>query len=209
MKNSDIKNIIFDFGGVILNIDHELTEEAFRKLGINDFDKLYSKAIQSNLFDDLEKGTISADNFIKEIKKIINVSESDIVNAWNAILLDIPKERIEILKKVKNNYRTFLLSNTNIIHYEKYVADLEKVFGHKDFSPLFEKSYFSYQVGMRKPNKEIFEYVLLQNGLKPEETLFIDDSIQHIHGAEKTGIKTYFLKAGEDISVLFENGILV
>ncbi|MFC1733599.1 HAD family hydrolase [candidate division KSB1 bacterium] len=203
-----IKNIIFDFGGVIINIDHKRTEDAFKNLGIIDFESMYSKVAQTQLFDLLETGRISQGIFVQEIQKLLPVSEEKIINAWNSIIMDLPEHRIRLLEETRKHYHTFLLSNSNKIHYDLYVADLKSNFGYEDFTGLFEKVYFSFQVGMRKPDAEIFELVIDENQLDPKETLFIDDSFQHIDGAKKCGLQTYFLKQEEDITDLFEKGIL-
>ncbi|MBI3501487.1 MAG: HAD family phosphatase [Bacteroidetes bacterium] len=203
--NSSIKNIIFDLGGVILNIDYSLCEKAFTKFGVHDFKNIYSQKGQLDLFDDFETGKISAGEFRTRLKKLIpqKVSDEQFDEAWDAMLLDLPKERVELLQKLKKQYRTFLLSNTNEIHI-KWVSDhLFRTFGFKIFNSLFEKVYFSYEMGMRKPNAEIFELVLKENKLKKDETLFIDDSIQHIESAKQIGIKTLFLEKGKTILDLF------
>ncbi|MCD4744985.1 MAG: HAD family phosphatase [Bacteroidales bacterium] len=204
IKLKNIKNIIFDFGGVIIDINHQLAENAFKDLGIKHFDKLYSQLVQNELFDKLERGFISAQNFRKKIKELIKipVTDKEIDHAWNCLILDFPRERIKLLEKIKNKYRIFLLSNTNEIHYNLYIQKFKDEF-KKDFSELFEKTYWSFKIGMRKPDKEIFEFIMNQNKLKPSETLFIDDSIQHIKGAKKMRINTYFLKKGEDIVDIF------
>lgn len=200
-----IKNIIFDLGGVLLNIDYSLTSKAFKELGIENFDALYSQAKQTTLFDDFEKGLTDSKQFREGLRKYINTNDDNINKAWNAMLLDFPKERLELLKKLKNNYRLFLLSNTNDIHITWYSNYLLKVYGSKDLSHIFEKDYYSYKTGMRKPEKEIFELVMKENKLNPEETLFIDDSSQHIEGAKKVNIHAYLLKAPETIIDLFED----
>lgn len=195
IHTNNYKNIIFDLGGVILNIDYFLTEKAFSKLGISDFKSLFSQAQQTQLFDNYEKGFISSNDFRTELKKYLpkNISNQEIDNAWNAILLDLPIERIELLEKFKTTHRTFLLSNTNDIHIETFNQYLQKDFAIPDLSNLFEKMYLSYKIGMRKPDSEIFELVLKENNLKPNETLFIDDSIQHVEAAKKLGINAYWL----------------
>lgn len=200
-----IKNIIFDFGGVILNIDHSLPEKKFKELGIKNFDQLYSQALQDQLFDKLEKGLISPDTFRNEIRKHIpiEVTDKEIDDAWNSIILDLPSERINILEKLKGEYKTFLLSNTNKIHYDCYRANLENVHGYKSFDELFIKAYFSFEMGLQKPQAEIFEAIINENNLKTEETLFIDDTKRHIDGAAKVGLKTFYLEKGMDIVNLF------
>ncbi|HLC83688.1 MAG TPA: HAD family phosphatase [Bacteroidia bacterium] len=195
IDTNNYKNIIFDLGGVILNIDYSLTEKAFSKLGISDFKTLFSQAQQTQLFDNYEKGFISSDEFRTELKKYLpkNITDEEINHAWNAILLDLPEERIKFLKKIKTTHRTFLLSNTNDIHIETLNQYLQKEFAMPDLSTLFEKEYLSYKIGMRKPDAEIFELVLEENNLIASETLFIDDSIQHVEAAKKLGISAYWL----------------
>jgi putative hydrolase of the HAD superfamily len=202
---ASIKNIIFDFGGVILNIDYRLTEKAFAKLGLRDFDKIYSQATQKALFDTLETGGISPEEFRKEIRKYINKDTTDhqIDEAWDAMLLDLPEERIRLLDKLKKTHRIFLLSNTNEIHFTAFSAYMKEKFKRDIFSEVFEKAYVSHKVNMRKPDTEIFELVVQQNKLRKEETLFIDDSIQHIEGARKAGLNVLFLEKGKTILDLF------
>jgi HAD superfamily hydrolase (TIGR01509 family) len=199
------KNIIFDLGGVILNIDYNLTVEAFKKLGLNDFNQLFSKASQTNLFDAYEIGQISSEKFIEELQIIIgkNITKKAIINAWNAMLLDLPKERLLLLEKLKKTHRTFLLSNTNEIHKIAYCDYLKNTYELNDFSDFFEKQYLSFEIGLRKPNVEIFDFVVKNNMLKKEETLFIDDSIQHIQGARAYGIDAFHLNNGTSITDLF------
>jgi glucose-1-phosphatase len=208
-----IKNIIFDLGGVILNIDYQLTSDAFKKIGFTDFDSFYSQKEQSNIFDLLETGKISSENFIAEIRKHFpseNVSDAGILEAWNAMLLDLPMHRIELLHEVAKKYRIFLLSNTNQIHLEAFSKIITNAYGSDVLSPCFEKVYLSHQIGDRKPNASCFDMVLNENQLIPEETLFIDDSIQHIKSAESCGIHALFLdvKNGEEITRVFPDIIL-
>jgi len=194
------KNIIFDFGGVIINIDYNLTAKAFQQLGLDNFDELFSKAKQSDLFDLYEKGLITSAEFRARLKHILNVQVDDaqIDKAWNAMLLDLPQERLDLLQKLKGTHRTFLLSNTNEIHIDTIWDSLRKDMGIADFTNYFEKVYLSYAVHMRKPDAGIFELVLKENNLVPEETLFIDDSPQHIETAQKLGIHTYWLDVNKE-----------
>ena len=203
--NASIKNIIFDFGGVILNIDYKLTENAFAKLGLKEFDTIYSQTTQKELFDVFEKGLISPADFRGEIKKFINegVDDLQIDEAWNAMLLDLPEERIQLLFQLKKKYQIFLLSNTNEIHFNTFSSYMQSKFNQDVFSDLFDKPYFSHKVKMRKPDAEIFELVLKENNLKKDETLFIDDSIQHIEGAKKVGLNAILLEKGKTILDLF------
>jgi putative hydrolase of the HAD superfamily len=192
MEAKNIKNIIFDLGGVILNIDYNKTARAFKEIGGTNFDTLYSQFRQNNLFDDLETGNIKPRRFIQELKSALplRVSDNQIINAWNAMLLDLPKERVDLLKSVGKQYQIFLLSNTNKIHYDAYMAYFNSTY-RLNFNSLFEKAYYSHEIGLRKPNNDCFEFVLKSHSLNTTETLFIDDSIQHIESAKRLGIKTY------------------
>jgi epoxide hydrolase-like predicted phosphatase len=206
VNTASYKNILFDFGGVIINIDYDLLISAFSKIGLPDFEYYFSKAKQTTLFDDYEKGRISSDDFVEALKKYCKpeTTREEIINAWNAMLLDLPPERIELLKKLKTKYRIFLLSNTNDIHIRYIFSNLKKQYGMENLDECFEKVYLSYEMGMRKPDAEIFEAVLKENDLVAGETLFIDDSLQHIETAKKLGIQTYLLDVKkETITDLF------
>lgn len=198
-----IKNIIFDLGNVIINIDGDRTVNAMKELGFKDFQESYNLLRQSDLFNWLEKGLISPEKFHTDFKTHFNnnVSSAMIDDAWNAMLLDFPKKRIELIQELKSKYRLFLLSNTNIIHYRKYNNDLINRFGF-GLSSLFEKAYYSFDLGMRKPDMEIFEYVIKDSKLKPIETLFIDDSAENIDTANQLGLKTLWIDVakGDDIT---------
>ncbi len=189
------KNIIFDLGGVLLNIDYNLTVKAFEQLGIPSFQKLFSQAYQEDLFDIYEKGQISSQEFRDTLNQILKkqVSNTELDAAWNAMLLNFPPARLEILKKVNQTHRTFLLSNTNEIHIGWFNNALLQQFGIPDLADYFEQVYLSYKIHLRKPDSAIFDYLLKTKELNPFETLFIDDSIQHIESAKKLGINTYWL----------------
>ena len=201
-----IKNIIFDFGGVIINIDYLLTRDAFIKLGIENFDEIYNQLKQNPVFDKFEIGEIEEGEFFGELEKLSppNIERSALISAWNAMLLDFPKENYEFLMQIKGKYRTFLLSNTNEAHLEFYFKKLKDWYGIENMDPLFEKTYYSCRVKLRKPNVEIFEHLLHENKLNPEETLFIDDSPQHVEGAKKAGLKAHHLVKPEGIIDLFK-----
>jgi glucose-1-phosphatase len=209
VNSGNIKNIIFDFGGVILNIDFNRSIGMFRLLGLNYFENMYSNTIQSDLFVRLEKGLISPSDFRQELQDTtgIYMTSEEIDEAWNALLLDLPSYRIKMLDKVRNNYRTFLLSNTNTIHYEVYFEQFKKEYGYRSFDELFRKAYFSFEMGMKKPDNEIFEAVIKDQNLNPEETLFIDDSIANIEAASSMGFITHYLdhSKAEDMCWLFDS----
>ena len=200
---SDIKNIIFDLGGVILNLNYEATINSFIELGLNNFDDLYNQKTQSELFNNFEKGLISSRTFISELQKINNSKDQSIINAWNAMLLDLPTQRLEFIFSLKKDYKIFLLSNTNELHIEYFENQLFKNDQLELFKACFDKIYYSSRMNDRKPNASCFNKVIVDNNLKTMETLFIDDSIQHINGANKLGIKTYLMKQNSSIIDLF------
>ncbi|WP_291725039.1 HAD family hydrolase [Bernardetia sp.] len=195
-KLYDYEAIIFDLGGVIINLSYKKTEQAFKKIFGTDFSEAYSKQSQTEIFNQLETGQISEKEFVEAMQKSSSkeVKYQEIIDAWNAMLLDIPKERIELLKEIGQKKRIFLLSNTNEIHKKAFDNIIFQSHNMDGLEPLFEKSYFSHLVGMRKPNKEIFDFVIKENNLNPQKTLFIDDSPQHIEGARKANLKAYHLE---------------
>ena len=201
MKNC--KAIIFDLGGVILNIDYKLTIDAFKKLGIENATSFYGKKVQHPIFDKIEVGEVRPKAFLEFLQKESHkASLKKVENAWNAMLLDLPQKRLKFLKKLKNNYITFLLSNTNEIHINAF----KRTLGNEkwvDFTSLFDKIYLSHEIGYRKPNKEAFQIILKENDLQTREVYFIDDSLQHIKAAENLGINCHYLQETEDITEVF------
>ncbi|MDD3877369.1 MAG: HAD family phosphatase [Bacteroidales bacterium] len=200
----EIKNIIFDLGAVILNIDYNGPAKVLNSMGITDFEKVYSKAKQDELFDNFEKGIIQPDEFRKEFVRNIGVdlNYSEIDKIWNAIILDFPKERIKLLLELKKTYNTYLLSNTNSIHYDFYTHDLFQSHG-LTWDMLLHKSYFSFEMNMRKPSLEIFEKVIENSHLTPNETLFIDDLKDNIDAAKSCGLNTIWLKEKMELTDVF------
>lgn len=202
---NDFTNIIFDLGGVILNIDYALTIAAFKRLGAPAFDKEYTQAAQSMLFDSFERGEISETHFRTELchQLGLHLSDMELDRAWNAMLLDLPKERLSLLSSLNASRRIFLLSNTNSIHVRCFERSINDVHGLNDLTSVFERTYYSCEVGMRKPEERIFQMLLEVNGLDAQDTVFIDDSYQHIKGARKVGLHAYHLTDGETIIDLF------
>ena len=196
-----IRHIILDLGGVILNIDYTLTEQAFTALGIQNFPQLYSQAQQTSLFDDFETGKIGSTAFIKSIQDLagIPITADDIENAWNAMLLDFPLRRLQILQQLQLHYDLVLLSNTNEIHEEAFNKILMQTAGIPNIGVFFDKVYLSHHIGLRKPDLAVYERILEETGFKPEHTLFIDDSLQHVEGAKKAGIQGIHLEKGMTI----------
>jgi glucose-1-phosphatase len=193
----NIKNIIFDLGGVIMDIDVKQTLNAFSKLGIKNIERYFGHGFAASFVSDHEAGKISDEDFLAEIKKLISneVSDKIVINAWNALLLRFPPERITLLKELKTRYRVFLYSNTNAIHYNKFSEMYRLEFGGT-LEDLFEKAYFSHTLGHRKPDTGGFEQIIRENSLDPKQTLFVDDAFINVEGALKTGLKGLYLPAG-------------
>ena len=202
------KAIIFDLGAVILNINYQNTIDKFTKLGVKNAATFYSKKIQTDLFNQIETGMISSNEFLKALQKETNSANiKEVEKAWNAMLLDLPEERLQLIKNLKKKYTIYLLSNTNAIHIDSF----KKQLGNKKwlaFCKLFNKMYLSHEIGLRKPDGKIFEYILKVQKLKAEEVFFIDDSPQHIYVAKKVGINCHHLLDNEDIITLFPDIIL-
>jgi len=201
-----IKNVIFDLGGVILDIAPQRTVEKMKELGIQNFDLLYSQLKQNETFDLLEKGDLSEDQFVYEILKHTDkpIAKTDIIEAWNALLLDFKADRIDLISRLNDSdrFQTFLLSNTNGIHKKTYNEDLFRQYA-KRLEDLFKAAYFSHEIGMRKPDHEIFRFVIEQEQLNPAETLFIDDSRANITAAAEVGLATCHIANGFTITDLF------
>jgi putative hydrolase of the HAD superfamily len=197
-----IKNIILDWGGVIINIDYMRTKNAFIGMGLKDFEDHYTQFQQKEIFDLLDVGKISGEQFFSELHKHMpnGTSVGQLKDAWNAMLLDFPEENYQLLMDLKDKYRTFLFSNTNEPHLQYYFKKLEKWYGITEMDPLFEKAYYSCRFGMRKPDPESFRTIIKENDLDPSETLFVDDSIQHIEGAKEAGLRVYHLVAPERLT---------
>ncbi|MFQ3332400.1 MAG: epoxide hydrolase-like predicted phosphatase [Thalassomonas sp.] len=201
MKNSKV--IIFDLGAVILNINYQNTIDAFTKLGVQNASTFYSKKVQTDLFNQIETGEITAEEFLITLQRKTNKATiNQVKDAWNSMLLDLPNERLELIKALKSKYQIYLLSNTNNIHIDAFKKQLGNA-KWEDFCNLFDKMYLSHEVGLRKPNAEIFKHILTEQKLKTEEVFFIDDSPQHIESAKKLGIHCHHLLDNEEITTLF------
>lgn len=206
----NIKNIIFDYGNVIFTIDFKRTQDAFNALGITNVQSFYAHKTQHPIFNQFEKGEITAAEFrngIREISEHPNLTDEQIDHTWNSLLIGIPKGNHELLLQLKQKYRTFLLSNINEIHLNYIESYLKKEFNLDGNEVFFEKIYYSHIVGKRKPNPDIFEQVLTENNLDPQETLFIDDSPQHLETATNLGIQTYLMTYPDTIQEFFKDKI--
>lgn len=201
----EIEAVIFDLGGVLINLNYQRTIGAFEQLGLADFSETYSQLAQTELFDRFETGQISSFHFVNRLldKLPQGTSANQVVHAWNAMILDFPAERMEWLMRMKERYRIFLLSNTNTLHMEAVRRSLTKTVGHNRLEMYFERAYFSCDMGMRKPDPAIFLRVCEEQGLQPEKTLFIDDSPQHVEGARNAGLQSVHLVPGTAVQSVF------
>jgi putative hydrolase of the HAD superfamily len=199
------KHVIFDLGGVILNLDYSKTRTAFEALGLKNFDAIYSQANQSGLFDDFETGACSTPYFINHLLDFLpaGTTPNQVVAAWNAMILDFPIPQLELLERLKNTHRIFLLSNTNEIQLAAVQRALHRAVGHSDLDRYFEKAFYSHTLEKRKPHPETFQWVCDTVQIEPADTLFIDDTLQHIEGAKKIGLQTHHLQPTETILQLF------
>jgi putative hydrolase of the HAD superfamily len=199
-----VQAVIFDFGGVLIDIDYHRVVAAFRELGVPDFDQMYSQAKQTGLFDAFEIGKLSPLEFCEEIRlqSGLPLTNDQITAAWNAIIIGMPRHREALVKKVAEITPVFLLSNTNQIHEDFFSAQLLEQFGYNPLTGMFNTVYLSHRIGKRKPEADAFFHVLDSHNLKPESTLFIDDSLQHIQGAQSVGLITHHLHGHTIESVL-------
>ena len=199
-----INAIIFDFGDIFINLDKQATHDGLKNLGISHWNEDLD---QLNL--QYEVGSISAEEFLSGIQKHSNnASIDDIRAAWNSILADFPLYRLEFLQMLSQKYRLFLLSNTDAIHIETFEQKSGASF-YSDFYQCFEKVYFSFEIGMRKPNPDVYSLILDQHGLQAKQTLFIDDKKENTDAAAALGLHVWNLQVGkEDVVDLFEKKIL-
>ncbi len=198
-----IRNIIFDLGGVLLDIDFKLTEKAFTDLGVKDFASFFNQFHSNDLFIKLETET-NVDFFYNDFRTAtgLTLSNEQIRGAWNALLLNFRKNSIDILPELKKKYRLYLLSNTNEIHLQEFQQRFHTTFQQASFDDLFDAAYYSHRIGHRKPNASAWQFVLEKHGLIAAETVFIDDSINNIEAAQKLGIQTIHLLPGMKIEEL-------
>ena len=206
-KATQIRNIIFDFGGVIHDIRYENVGEAFVRHGITNLGDFYSKDFQTPEMDQFEKGLLSPAEYRDYIRTMTghNLSDSDIDDIVNAILIDVPAERVELLIRLRERYNTFLFSNTNQINYDCFTERLRAKYGFDIFQKCFNAAYFSHFMHCRKPSPEGFHRILSEQHLVPEETLFIDDIAKNLEGARTAGLKTLHLAKGTILDLFDDN----
>src|ERR1043165_9836080 len=203
---SSIKNLIFDLGDVIIDIDYMVTISEFQKLAVVDFAEIVSYNKQSHIFDQFETGKVTAQQFRDELKQFLKAGTTDdeITAAWNAILIHYPPAKMQLLQQLKTQYRTFALSNINEIHVNSINEAAKAQFGVADFGSFFHKAYYSNEVGYRRPDKAIYELVLRQENLIAGETFFVDDKAENVEAAKALGLQAYQLKDRNKLQDLLE-----
>jgi putative hydrolase of the HAD superfamily len=196
-----IKNIIFDLGGVIINLSVEKTHQAFATLSGLPLQEVKDRVHQATFFHEYEKGLINDSEFRNHLRRSLqlDVDDSQLDHAWNAMLLDIPIERIQLLERIKKNYHLYLLSNTNNIHLQSFNRQVFDLTGFPSLDQYFHNAYYSHLIKMKKPDVEIFEYVLENNNLLATETIFLDDNTDNLDGATKAGIRTFHVQQPDQI----------
>jgi FMN phosphatase YigB (HAD superfamily) len=201
-----INTIIFDFGDVFINLDREASLTALKKLGLHSWNEELE-----NLNQEFERGKLTEVQFIIGLKKLIpNASIDDLRAAWNAVLLDFPLQRLEFLQRLSMmNYKLFLLSNTDEIHIQKFEHMLGATF-IREFYQCFEKVYFSFEIGVRKPDPQAFDYIIKKHALSTKNTLFIDDKKENTDIAASLGMQVWNIVPGkEDITQLFDKKFIL
>ena len=205
MISADIKNLIFDLGGVVIDINPAASFEAIRAMA-SDEATLTAVSEQHEVFLNYEKGLIDDENFRRGLREILqqsDVSPASIDEAWCRMLLQIPVQRLQLLLELKAKYRTFVLSNTNRIHVTAFNSMIEAISGHTTIDHYFEKVYYSHELNMRKPEAGIFQYVLEDSNLLPHETLFLDDRAENLEAAASLGIATELVTPERGIIPIF------
>ncbi len=211
MNTMEIKNLILDMGGVILDVDYKKIFWEFVKYDCNDMQSFFTQQKQIPLVDDFEKGLITPAVFREEVRKLIgkNLEDRVLDDIWNSMVLGVRKEDVELIKVLRKKYdKVFLFSNTNEIHVEYVKAMFFEVMGYDVFETLFDKVYFSNEIHLRKPDEESFEFVVEDAGVEKEATMFIDDTEKNILEAERVGLKTYLLDNNQTLTQIFNKGII-
>lgn len=201
---SGVKNIVFDLGGVLLNIDPKKTIEAFTKLGMEQLVGDNGLSYDHEIFYLMEQGKVTPEEFRDGVRKLLpeKVTDSQIDDAWTAMLLDFPEIRVQLVKNLRDDFKIYLFSNTNAIHVEKYHSNFRKQHGF-EVSTLFEKDFYSNEIGFRKPTSESFKEIIRLSGINAAESLFIDDSKANVEAAKASGLKGFWLEPGKKIEDIF------
>lgn len=195
-----IRNIIFDLGGILIDLDFDKTHAKFAELGFTEMNQIFGLGKAASFVKEYELGNINDEEFLQSVRSVTNIEGEDdeIIAAWNALLLDFPEERINFLLELKKTHRIFLFSNTNAFHLVHFGNIFKNKYGYA-LEDLFEKAYYSHIMHLRKPDVESYQYILNDADLNPAETLFIDDAKNNIEGAQKAGLATEHVPKGKTI----------
>ena len=200
-----IRNIVFDLGGVLVDLDFKAAINGLQEAGFANVKEQLLAFDRGGIFQKFELGEITADEFRTAIREnsTVTLTDEEVDALWNAMLLEIPREKLELILELRGKYMVYLLSNTNSIHWD-YVC--KNAFNYRGFrvGDYFEETFLSYEMHLAKPDKAIFEKVLSEANLLPEETLFIDDSEANCKAAQEVGIHAHHYHIGDDLSKIFE-----
>lgn len=205
MVSPAIKNLLFDLGGVIINIEPIRVAQALAGFSSKDLSFIRQEIEEQRVFQNYEIGKWDDTHFRQAINHIIeaNLTDAQIDEIWNSMLLDIPPERISLLQSLRKRYTLFLLSNTNAIHIKAVNSILQQSSGIANLEALFSKTYYSHQIKLAKPSVAVYEYILHDSKLLPQETLFIDDNFDNINGAKLSGMHTVHIQTPITITDIF------
>ena len=205
----EIKHVIFDLGKVIINVDAEATMKSIANRGITNLEEIQAKLLASDLYFKLETGALSPDEFRTAIKEAVGIpyTDDELDEDWNAMLLDIPRERVKFMTRLKSKYKLYLLSNTNHIHWLSYDRYFQDHFDYPSINTFFTHCWYSYLMGVRKPDPDIYLMVMEEGGFQPGEVAFVDDLKENVEAAATQGMVPVHLPPGVEIMELFDEDL--
>lgn len=203
--DKNIKNVVFDLGGVLIDLDFKSALNALQEAGFTNAKEQLQTFDREGIFAKFESGEMTADEFREATRKNakVTLTDDEIDKIWNLMLLEIPREKLELILELRGKYMVYLLSNTNPIHWE-YAC--KNAFHYRGFrvNDYFEETFLSYEMHLAKPDKAIFEKMMQDANLLPEDTIFIDDSEANCKAAAELGIHTHHYHIGDDLRKIFE-----
>ncbi len=198
-----VKNIIFDFGNVLFDLDLPKIERGLRQFYGDQFEKATGQLRERQVFELYETGGLSSEEFVDALRMAVtpHIAPEEVVNLWNSIFIEMPRHRFDMLLQLRQHYKVFMLSNINEIHADWIDAYLLREHGIDGFQSIyFDAVYYSHLIRLRKPHLEAYEYVLSDAEIKPEESVFIDDLMPNIEAAEKVGIRGLWHEPGTEVA---------
>lgn len=207
IASTNINALIFDIGNVIIDIDYDIMVSEFKKIAKFDFREIIQYTHQDRFFDQFEKGQISAGDFRSTLRQYLKDETTDeqIDKAWNSILVAYPVSKFELLRRLRNKYKVYALSNINEIHLDGIDRYVKPAFGVSEMRRFFDHAYYSHEMGLRKPEKEIYQEVIKHAGLDPARTLFIDDKAENTDAAAAHGLQVYHLTDRDSLTTLLSD----